>query len=88
MTTTYTYHRVLGMRVEGVRARGRTKRHWSDSVGEDLKENNIENANTKGRREWGKEAWMSTPYEWDKTKIERFKEEDQVYTYVTTVYVK
>jgi len=44
--------RVLEMKMEGMRPRGRPKRRWLDYVAEDMKEKNSEGADAQDRRKW------------------------------------
>jgi len=63
--------RVLDMKVEGVRARGRQKRRWADCVTEDIKERHLEGTDVRGRRKWRKAVMNIDPTRVENTKREK-----------------
>ena len=48
----YVGKRVMGMEVPGSRRRGRPKRRWMDTIGNDLSENELSREDTQDRAKW------------------------------------
>ena len=63
--------RVLDMKVERMRARGRSKSRWSDCVTEDTKERNLVGTDARGRGKWRKVVMNVDPHSRGKRQRER-----------------